>query len=34
MGTERNPMNANAFNSAPLRVRIRNKHTLVVRMRG
>ena len=31
--TERNPINANTFNSAPLRVRIRNKHTVIIRIR-
>ena len=31
--TERNPINANTFNSAPLRVRTRNKHTVTIRMR-
>ena len=31
--TERNAINANTFDSAPLRIRIRNKHTLIIRIR-
>ena len=31
--TECNPKNANTFNSAPLHVRIRNTHTLIIRIR-
>ena len=31
--TERNPINANTFNIAPLRIRIRNKHAAIVRIR-
>ena len=33
MGTQRNRINANTFNTAPLRIRIRNKHTLIIRIR-
>ena len=31
--TKRNPINANTFNSAPLRARIRDKDTVIIRIR-